>query len=200
MSKDQSYEEKRNMDETPEPSSPGRDKSSGNGPIFVIHKHDASNLHYDFRLEIEGVLKSWVLPKGPSTDPSQKRLAIPTEDHPMDYADFEGVIPEGQYGAGTVMVWDRGTYRNIHMEDDHTVPMNESYKTGNIGVELEGEKIKGGYALFKPSSNNMDGNWLLIKMDDEKADARRNPTSTENKSVKTGRTMQQIRNDNKEDE
>lgn len=197
MSKDSSYEEKRNMDATPEPSSSGSEKSSGDRPVFVIHKHDASNLHYDFRLEIEGALKSWVLPKGPSTDPSQKRLAIPTEDHPMEYADFEGVIPEGQYGAGTVMVWDRGTYKNINMEDDHTVPMSEGYKTGNIGVDLDGEKIKGGYALFKPSSNNLDGNWLLIKMDDDKADARRNPTSTENKSVKTGRTMQQIRNDHK---
>lgn len=107
---DRSYEEKRNMDETPEPSSSGSKKSSGNHPIFVIQKHDASNLHYDFRLEIEGALKSWVLPKGPSTDPSQKRLAIPTENHPMDYADFEGVIPEDEYGAGPVMVWDCGTF------------------------------------------------------------------------------------------
>lgn len=197
MSMDKSSQDKRDMDETPEPASSESEASSGNKPIFVIHKHDTDNLHYDFRLEIEGVLKSWILPEGPSTNPAQKRIAIPTEDQPVDYADFEGVIPEGQSGAGAIMVWDRGTYKNINMEDDHTVPMDEGYKTGQIGVYLKGKKIQGGYALFKQSSDKVGVDWLLIKMDDDKANAHRDPISSENKSVKTGRTMQQIYNKSK---
>lgn len=188
------------MNKTSEPASSGSEASSDNNPIFVIHKHDAGDLHFDFCLEIEGVLKSWVLPDGPSTDPSQKRLAIPIKDYPVDYADFEGIIPEGRSGTGTVMVWDKGTYININTEDHRTVPMSEGFKTGQIGVYLNGKKIKGGYALFKPSSDDINGNWLLIKMNNDKADAHRDPASSENKSVKTGRTMQQIYNESKQDE
>lgn len=189
MSSKKKYEEKRDFEKSPEPQS-SRKKSSSKQPAFVIQKHDASNLHYDFRLEIEGSLKSWAVPKGPSTDPSEKRLAVPVEDHPIEYGDFEGVISEGQYGAGTVMVWDKGTYQNLKKEDGKTVPMKECYKNGRIEISLKGKKISGGYALVK--MKNRDGNWLLIKMDDEEADARRNPVNTENKSAKTGRTLKEI--------
>jgi DNA ligase D-like protein (predicted 3'-phosphoesterase) len=162
-------------------------------PFFVIQKHDASNLHYDFRLEIEGVLKSWAVPKGPSTDPGVKRLALPTEDHPLDYAEFEGVIPEGQYGAGTVIVWDTGPYRNLRSEEDgNGHSMTQSMADGKLEIWLEGKKLQGGYALIRTDGGDEE-RWLLIKMDDEKADARRNPTSTEPKSVLSGRTLDEVK-------
>ncbi|MFO7764216.1 MAG: DNA polymerase ligase N-terminal domain-containing protein [Wenzhouxiangellaceae bacterium] len=184
------YRSKRNFDKTDEPSGSSRARSSGR-PQFVIQKHDASTLHYDFRIEADGVLKSWAVPKGPSTDPSEKRMAIPTEDHPLKYADFEGVIPEGEYGAGTVLVWDRGPYRNITEKDGKTRPVEKALAAGHLLIELDGEKISGGYALHRTGSGD-DARWLLIKMDDEHADARRNPVSTEPKSVKSGRTIEQI--------
>ncbi len=184
------YRSKRNFDKTDEPSGSSRARSSGR-PQFVIQKHDASTLHYDFRIEADGVLKSWAVPKGPSTDPSEKRMAIPTEDHPLEYADFEGVIPEGEYGAGTVLVWDRGPYRNITEKDGKTRPVEKALAAGHLLIELDGEKISGGYALHRTGSGD-DARWLLIKMDDEHADARRNPVSTEPKSVKSGRTIEQI--------
>lgn len=187
------YHDKRDFDRTPEPSGNNSQHASRH-PRFVIQKHDASTLHYDFRLEIEDALKSWAVPKGPSTDPSDKRLAIPTEDHPLDYADFEGVIPEDEYGGGTVMIWDRGEFRNITEKDGELQPLAEAWKNGHLLVELHGEKISGGYALHRTGSGD-DANWLLIKMDDDDADARRNPVSTENKSVASGRTMKQIERD-----
>lgn len=193
MSKLQKYQEKRDFRRTPEPS--GGQRQASKKPIFVIQKHDASNLHYDFRLEVEEVLKSWAVPKGPSTDPSVKRLALPTEDHPLEYADFEGVIPEGEYGAGIVMVWDTGLYQNLRAEkEDENLTMEEAIKDGKVEVWLEGEKLRGGYALVRTGSGE-DARWLLIKMDDEGADARRNPTSTEPKSVLSGRTMEEISQD-----
>ncbi|MBD3209902.1 DNA ligase [Candidatus Micrarchaeota archaeon] len=179
------YQEKRKFEATTEPS--GEKGKSPAGNIFVIQKHDASSLHYDFRLRIGDVLKSWAVPKGPSTDPSQKRLAVPTEDHPLQYADFEGIIPEGEYGAGTVMVWDTGKFRNIGEKG-----LEDSYKEGKIKVWLEGKKLGGGYSLVKTGKN-----WLLIKMDDEKADARRNPTSTEPLSVKSSRSLKEIKQESK---
>ncbi len=154
---------------------------------FVIQKHDASQLHYDFRLEVDGILKSWAVPKGPSTDPAEKRLAVEVEDHQLSYADFEGVIPEGQYGAGTVMVWDTGSYENIR-EDG----MASCHKDGLIEVWLEGEKLQGGYAL-KRFRGGKKPQWLLIKMNDDAADARRNPVATEPHSAKTGRNLKTIR-------
>ncbi|MEJ2350645.1 MAG: DNA polymerase ligase N-terminal domain-containing protein [Anaerolineales bacterium] len=185
------YQEKRDFRRTSEPAG-GRKKSSGK-PIFVIQKHDATNLHYDFRLEVDGVLKSWAVPKGPSTDPSEKRLAVPTEDHPIEYAEFEGVIPDDEYGGGTVLVWDTGGYRNLRTEKDNDgASMGEALEDGKLEVWLEGKKIKGGYALIRTGSGE-GSRWLLIKMDDEQADARRNPTSTEPKSVLSNRTLDEIK-------
>jgi DNA ligase D-like protein (predicted 3'-phosphoesterase) len=158
----------------------------------VIQKHAASSLHYDFRLEFDGVLESWAVPKGPSTDPRDKRLAIRTEAHPLEYADFEGVIPEEEYGGGTVMVWDAGTYRNLRADrGGGSLDMPGSLRSGLIEVWLEGDKLTGGYALKRIRAGEKS-RWLLIKMDDSEADARRNPTRTRNHSVKTGRTLHQI--------
>jgi DNA ligase D-like protein (predicted 3'-phosphoesterase) len=123
-------------------------------PTFVIQKHAASTLHYDFRLEVAGTLKSWAVPKGPSTDPREKRLAVPVEDHPLGWGDFEGVISEGHYGAGAVIVWDRGTYRNETVKDGEPVPMERALEEGHATFWLEGEKLRGGYALTRVG---MDG-------------------------------------------
>jgi DNA ligase D-like protein (predicted 3'-phosphoesterase) len=195
------YKSKRDFRKTSEPSEEDVEFDWAEGqPIFVIQKHDASNLHYDFRIEVDGVLKSWSVPKGPSTDPSIKRLAIETEDHPLAYADFEGVIPEGEYGGGTVMVWDRGFYRNLKEdegEEKDPPDLAEQLEDGHATIWLEGEKLRGGYALIRTGKGE-DARWLLIKMDDEGADARRNPTSTEPNSVKSGRSLEEI--SQKEDE
>tara|TARA_R110002020_G_scaffold438960_3_gene649438 strand:- start:3464 stop:4054 length:591 start_codon:yes stop_codon:yes gene_type:complete len=186
------YKSKRDFSKTKEPQG-GNDKGNPENPSFVIQKHDATNLHYDFRLEIGGTLKSWSVPKGPSTDPNVKRMAIPTEDHPLEYANFEGVIPKGQYGGGTVMIWDNGTFINMKKdEENNPISLEYAYKMGTLEFDLKGKKIKGGYAMIKMKSGNMKGNWLLIKMDDDKADARRNPVNTENNSVVSNRTMQEI--------
>ena len=194
------YQKKRDFGKTPEPDEEDVTFDWAASPVFVIQKHDASNLHYDFRLEADGVLKSWAVPKGPSTDPSVKRLALPTEDHPLGYADFEGVIPEDEYGGGTVMVWDRGHYRNLKEDDGEGEKKSiaDQIEDGHVTVYLEGEKIRGGYALIRTGRGN-DARWLLIKMDDDEADARRNPVSTEPDSVKTGRTMEEIRKEEGEE-
>lgn len=184
------YRDKRDFRKTPEPK--GRSHGpSGGAPLFVIQRHDASTEHYDFRIEADGVLKSWAVPKGPSTDPRDKRLAIATEDHPLEYADFEGVIPEGCYGAGVVQVWDRGTYRNITGENGDSPSVGEALEDGHLLIELDGEKLRGGYALHRTGTGEK-ANWLLVKMDDDAADARRNPVSTEQRSVKSGRSMTEI--------
>lgn len=194
--KDKNYKAKRDFDKTTEPKG-NKEKKTVEKPIFVIQKHDATNLHYDFRIEIDGTLKSWSVPKGPSTDPSTRQMAIPTEDHPMDYANFEGVIPEDEYGGGTVMIWDKGTFENIKKDDNgHSMSLKKSYEKGTLEIELKGKKLKGGYALVEMKSGKMEGNWLLIKMNDDKADARKNPTSTEKKSVKTNRTLNEIKKEN----
>lgn len=195
-----SYNEKRDFSKTKEPKNvPSKKRDSA--PIFVIQKHDATNLHYDFRLEIDNTLKSWSVPKGPSTNPSVKRMAIPTEDHPLAYAEFEGVIPQGEYGGGTVMIWDTGTIEsNKKDEDGNVISLEESFNAGSIEVTLHGEKLKGGYNLVEMKGGKMKGNWLLMKQDDEEADARRNPVSTQSKSVKTGRTLKQIEKEEGEKE
>jgi len=155
-------------------------------PRFVIHKHDASSLHYDFRLEVDGVLKSWAVPKGPSTDPRAKRLAVEVEDHQLSYGAFEGVIAEG-YGKGTVLVWDRGTYRNL----DDAVSMADALDAGHARFWLDGEKLTGGWTLQRTRGGEKP-QWLLIKRRDDGADARRNPESTQPESVKTGRTIDEV--------
>jgi DNA ligase D-like protein (predicted 3'-phosphoesterase) len=156
-------------------------------PIFVIQKHAASSLHYDFRLEVDGVLRSWAVPKGPSTDPRDKRLAVEVEDHPLSWGSFEGVIGEG-YGAGAVIVWDRGPYRELG-----DVPLAQALEAGRASFWLEGEKIRGGYTLTR--TRMRDGGkpqWLLIKRRDEEADARRRPVSTQPESVVSGKTIEQV--------
>lgn len=180
------YQSKRDFRSTPEPSWDG---SGGDRSRFVIQKHDASSLHYDLRLEIDGVLKSWAVPKGPSTDPSQKRLAMPTEDHPLDYIDFEGVIPEDEYGGGTVIVWDVGTYDNLTTDDGEEIPVADAIERGHVVVGLHGEKIEGGYALTRFRD---DDGWLVVKTRDDHADARRNPTSTQPESVLSGLTNDEV--------
>ena len=155
-------------------------------PRFVIQKHAASSLHYDFRLEAGGALKSWAVPKGPSTDPRDKRLAMPVEDHALEYGDFEGVISEG-YGAGAVIVWDTGPYRNLG-----DVPMEDALAQGHATFWLEGKKLKGAWSLRRIAEGK-DERWLLVKKKDEEADARRNPVSTQPDSVVSGRTIEQVR-------
>lgn len=190
------YREKRDFRKTSEPKG---DRKEHDKPIFVIQKHDATTRHYDFRLEINGVLKSWAVPKGPSTDPSVKRLAIPTEDHPVAYADFEGTIPEDEYGGGTVIIWDKGTYKNVKEENGEIVPMEQAYENGEITVALDGEKLQGGYALIRTPRDGKE-QWLLIKTDDDYADARRNPTSTEPESVVSGKTIEEMAQEDPEAE
>jgi len=156
-------------------------------PRFVIQKHSASSLHYDFRLEVDGTLRSWAVPKGPSTDPRVKRLAVELEDHPLSYGEFEGVIGRGNYGAGAVIVWDAGTYQNL----DEERSMAEAIAAGHVKFWLDGEKLRGGWTLQR-TRGGAKPQWLLIKRRDEGADARRNPQSTQPESVKTGRTVEQL--------
>ncbi|MBD3161467.1 MAG: DNA ligase [Candidatus Eisenbacteria bacterium] len=184
------YRSKRDLERSPEPK--GGSKRKGRTPRFVIQEHDARSHHFDFRLEVDGVLKSWAIPKGPSTDPREKRLAIAVEDHPLEYAKFEGVIPEGEYGAGTVIVWDAGRYRNVTTEDDEEIPMDRALRKGRVEIWLEGEKLEGGYALIHTKMRGDEKNWILVKVKDEKADARRNPVKSQPKSVRSGRTIAQV--------
>ncbi len=184
------YRSKRDFSRTQEPE--GDEYPGGREPIFVIQKHDASRLHYDFRIEVDGVLKSWAVPKGPSTDPREKRLAVPTEDHPLAYGDFEGTIPKEEYGGGTVLIWDRGTFENLKTDDDgNPVPLGKCLADGHVLIRLKGKKLTGGYALIN-TSKGKDQRWLLVKMADEGADARRNPVSTEPLSVVSGRDLDEI--------
>jgi DNA ligase D-like protein (predicted 3'-phosphoesterase) len=183
------YQARRDFRRTPEPSGGG--PGSATGPIFVVQKHDASRLHYDFRLEVDGVLKSWAVPKGPSTDPKEKRLAVPTEDHPLAYAGFEGVIPAGEYGGGTVMVWDTGFFQNLTEKKGAAIPLNEAVTHGHVKVWLEGRKLKGGYALTRFKTGK-DEAWLLVKADDEAADADTDVLKTRPESVLSGRSLEEI--------
>src|SRR5436190_7339765 len=157
------YKRKRNFRRTSEPPA---NVAKRKGWSYVIQKHAASHLHYDFRLELDGVLKSWAVPKGPSLDPSNKRLAMHVEDHPVKYGDFEGIIPDGEYGGGTVMLWDRGTW-------DTSGDPREGYRRGRLKFQLQGEKLHGGWMLVRRSpsahSRGRNNEWFLIKERDEAA-------------------------------
>ena len=184
------YRGKRDLMRTPEPSA-GRKRRSRTQPRFVVHEHDATTLRYDFRLEAAGVLKTWAVPKGPSTNPKDKRLAMPTEDHPLDYIDYEGLVPEGQYGAGPVIVWDIGSYRSLTEDDGKPVPVDRAVEDGHVAVWLEGRKLRGGYALTRIGKGKRE-RWLLVKMADEQADARRKPVKSQPESVVSGRTIAEV--------
>jgi DNA ligase D-like protein (predicted 3'-phosphoesterase) len=180
------YLAKRDFSVTPEPKGGA---SPGTGPRFVVQKHDATRLHYDVRLEVGGVLVSWAVPRGPSYDPAEKRLAVMTEDHPMDYAGFEGVIPEGEYGGGPVIVWDAGIYHNLTPDKRGDVrPMAEGLERGHVKVWFEGEKLQGAWAFTRTD----DRNWLLVKVKDATADPDVDPVTDQPRSVLSDRTVEEI--------
>ena len=182
------YNAKRDFTRTREPA--GKvPKAKGKALHFVIQKHAASQLHFDFRLELDGVMKSWAVPKGPSLDPSVKRLAMEVEDHPISYNTFEGTIPQGEYGGGTVMLWDRGTYE---AEDGGGAEsLREGYRRGDLKVVMNGKRLHGSFVLVRMKRPGRP-QWLLIKHDDEFADRKKDITEEEVTSVVTKRTMDQI--------
>src|SRR6476646_4821347 len=184
------YRKKRKFNSTSEPTG---GKASGSGLRFVVQKHDASHLHYDFRLEMDGVLKSWAVPKGPSLNPEEKRLAMMVEDHPFDYRNFEGVIPEGNYGAGTVIVWDEGTYMPVGGEEmdkkQQEKMLLEELKKKKLKISLQGKKLKGEFALFKTGFGAANA-WLLTKLSDKYASE--NDVTEKDKSVISKRNLAQI--------
>ncbi|MGW7610256.1 DNA polymerase ligase N-terminal domain-containing protein [Streptomyces sp. NPDC054766] len=191
----QTYHGKRDFNRTREPR--GVREGEAEESHFVVQIHDASTMHFDFRLQVGGVLKSWSVPKGPSTDPKDKRLAVPTEDHPLEYEDFEGVIAEGEYGGGTVIVWERGTYRpRSHDRRGRPVPFGESLERGHATFWLDGSKLHGEYALTRFRDGEAGGGkeaWLLVKVDDEHADVDRGtPDPRRARSVRSGRTLRQV--------
>jgi DNA ligase D-like protein (predicted 3'-phosphoesterase) len=194
------YRSKRDFRRTGEPSGSrkGRRGGDSDAPRFVIQKHNARSLHYDFRLEVGPVLKSWALPKGPPTDPSEKALATPTDDHPLDYADFEGVIPDGEYGAGPVVVWDVGTYRNLTEDHGEPVPVEEAIRRGHVKFRLDGEKLHGGYALTRMRRRGRSPGWLLVKTRDEDAGDRRDPRRARPESVRS--TLEDVEEDAERDQ
>src|SRR4030095_6226036 len=182
------YKKKRSFKNTPEPVG---GKASGSGLRFVIQKHDATRLHYDFRLEMEGVLKSWAVPKGPSLNPEDKRLAMMVEDHPYDYRTFEGIIPEGNYGAGTVIVWDEGTYEALEggSKKEQEKTLLQQLKKGSLKFKMNGKKLKGEFALVK-LKNAENNAWLLIKHRDKYA--KETDVTKKDKSVVSGKTIKTI--------
>jgi len=184
------YKKKRVFNETPEPTG---GKSAGAAHTFVVQKHDASHLHYDFRLEMDGVLKSWAVPKGPSMDPAVKRLAMMVEDHPYDYRTFEGTIPEGNYGAGTVMVWDEGTYAPADgpfaSKKEEDKALRHQLHAGKLKFVMLGEKLKGEFALVKTSARGEHA-WLLMKIKDQYASS--DDILLKDRSAKSGKTLDQV--------
>jgi bifunctional non-homologous end joining protein LigD len=196
------YRRKRDFDRTAEPA--GRDKALGGGSAsrlsFVVQKHAASSLHYDFRLELDGVLKSWAVPKGPSLDPADKRLAVMTEDHPLEYAAFEGVIPEGEYGGGTVLVWDTGWWEIDlawidAVKEPHLAEPTSALAKGELKFVLHGSKLTGSWALVQMKGRG-EKNWLLIKHRDEAARPGHSLVDDSPDSAVTGRSLEQVQRDN----
>lgn len=188
------YREKRDFSATPEPSGGGSRSAGGRHPLrFVIQKHAASRLHFDFRLELDGVMKSWAVPKGPSLDPSVKRLAMQVEDHPIEYNAFEGTIPRGEYGGGTVMIWDRGTYTSDPPSPNAEDVLRRSYTAGDLKFELDGERLHGSWVLVRTKRGAPDKpQWLLIKHRDEAAKPGRDIVADVVTSAASGRTMDEI--------
>ena len=182
------YTSKRQFKRTPEPG-PGV-RPGGDRLRFVVHKHAARALHYDLRLELDGVLKSWAVPKGPSLEPSSKRLAVMVEDHPLDYKDFEGVIPEGNYGAGSVIIWDRGFYHHpsTRDEDESEKLLRDGLAKGDMKFVLEGEKLRGEFALVRTGKDGRS--WLLLKKKD--GGAARGDILKENRSVASHKTLEEM--------
>jgi len=176
------YKKKRRFNETPEPEGKVK-KTAGNS--FVIQKHRATRLHYDFRLEMEGVLRSWAIPKGPSFNPAEKRLAVLTEDHPMDYGGFEGVIPKGNYGAGKVIVWDNGTYEMV----DPDTP-EKGWQKGKLHFILNGTKLHGEWVLVRGSRDEKQ--WIFFKVRDNYATAEGDVTVDEPESVLSGNLVEEV--------
>src|SRR5580658_354130 len=185
----QEYERKRDFSRTPEPKPEKPVYIESQAGRFFIQRHNASNLHYDFRLEIDGTLKSWAVPKGPSLDPTVKHFAAMVEDHPISYGDFEGNIPKGEYGGGSVMLWDRGTFELIGEESGIA-----QIARGDLKFELHGEKLNGTWALVHMRNRGKGNEWLIIKKKDEAAQT---PWNIEDfaQSVKTGRTQEEIAGD-----
>jgi bifunctional non-homologous end joining protein LigD len=183
------YKKKRTFQHTPEPKG---GKASGGQLLFVIQKHAASRLHYDFRLELRGVLKSWAVPKGPSLNPADKRLAMLVEDHPFDYKDFEGNIPKGNYGAGTVIIWDQGTYEPLEQADSKAEQekiLLKGFHAGQIKFRMHGKKLKGEFVLVRTAYRG-ENTWLLIKHRDEYASDE--DITLKDKSVVSGKTLEQV--------
>ena len=181
------YNKKRNFKATPEPA--GRKEPAAKALRFIVQKHDASHLHYDFRLEMEGMMKSWAIPKGPSLDPSVKRLAMQVEDHPISYNSFEGTIPQGNYGAGEVIVWDKGTYHSLDTKDAKKSEKEflDGIEKGKIKFVLKGKKLNGIFSLFRWKGEK---EWMLVKGDDEFAseeDVTSDPRSVLSKKMLIGR-------------
>jgi len=179
------YRAKRELVTSGEPQGRAGRRRSGRAPRFVIQEHAARSLHFDLRLEVDGVLRSWAVPKGPTTDPREKRLAVEVEDHPLDYIDFEGVIPAG-YGAGEVIVWDTGTYRSLTEGS-----VADALAAGHLSFWLDGRKLRGGWTLQRTRAGEKP-QWLWIKRRDEGADARRRPVRTQPESVRSGRTVEDL--------
>ena len=188
------YRRKRNFDKTKEPSGDSSLAAPRTSTLrFVVQKHAASHLHFDWRLEVDGTMKSWAVPKGPSLDPSVKRLAMEVEDHPIEYNTFEGTIPKGQYGGGTVMLWDRGTYTADDAEDgDDNAAMRRGLRAGKVAFTMHGERLRGSFALVRTRRDEGKPQWLLIKHRDEHADPDRDIVAEVTTSVDSGRTMEEI--------
>jgi len=185
------YREKRDFEKTAEPAGKTAAGRSKRVLRFVVQKHAASHLHFDFRLELDGVMKSWAVPKGPSYDPAVRRLAMEVEDHPIEYNTFEGTIPKGQYGGGTVMLWDRGTYEPEAGGGEDA--LREGYERGDLKFILHGKRLKGGWVLVRMRRGEGGrAQWLLIKHRDETADDSYDVTAEATTSVVSGRTMDEI--------
>jgi bifunctional non-homologous end joining protein LigD len=185
------YRQKRDFTRTDEPA--GGAARSGKKLAFVIQKHAASHLHYDLRLELDGVMKSWAVPKGPSLDPAAKRLAMEVEDHPIEYNAFEGTIPKGEYGGGTVMLWDRGTYIYAGNDPDPVEGLRRGYAKGDFKFVLHGKRLRGSWVLVRTRRGEKGrSQWLLIKHRDEYAEPDSDVTAEHQTSVATGRTMEEI--------